>query len=237
MEENKKKGKVTAIVITLLIVIILVLVGYICYDKGMIFKSNTEKVKNKEETVIENEQLENKMSEEKALSIGKKLYDNSQEYYINRGKLEMTTSNSNGVMEPVYYRKNADGTFIVAEQSEFNSENMEIPYYKLVIEELKETFTISYFEKFCSLNQIVEKDGSYYVIAGDRGGNISFREYELSVNKIEQQKISFNVKTYFLSKNQTYETYTKETAAVKNTDFVIELENGKWKVAQFTNVQ
>ena len=54
MEENKKSKKGLVVVIVLLILIILGLVGYICYDKGLIFKTEKEVVK-KEKKVKERE--------------------------------------------------------------------------------------------------------------------------------------------------------------------------------------
>ena len=45
MEEKKKSKKGTVFIIVLLILIILGLVGYICYDKGLIFKTEKEVVK------------------------------------------------------------------------------------------------------------------------------------------------------------------------------------------------
>ena len=62
MEENKKskKGLVLGIIAVL---IILGLVGYICYDKGLIFKSNKEVVK-KEKKIVEKEITNKELKED-----------------------------------------------------------------------------------------------------------------------------------------------------------------------------
>lgn len=70
MEENKK-GKGTVVIIVLLIAVILGLVCYICYDKGIIFKA-------KETTTNTNEKSKNKTEEEKVTFT-----DSELEKYVN----------------------------------------------------------------------------------------------------------------------------------------------------------
>ena len=56
--EEKKKGKGSLIVIILLVIVILGLVGYICYDKGVILKTNTKEVEDKNVKKDSNEEKE-----------------------------------------------------------------------------------------------------------------------------------------------------------------------------------
>lgn len=224
MEENKKRN-VTGIVIGILLFII---AGLSIFVLVLLFKDkgyNTNEVikeqsnKNTIEQVSTNNKKET-ISSEQALLIGKEKYKKAEEYYS--GIKDLGESIKVGVGEAKKV---------------------------LCINDIKELFSKNKFDKFIgkitdeseNFNNLLEKDGEYYRTDSAAGGVQSYLYTDdLTIKSIDENKIIFEVKSYYLVNDEPYlsnidpkeyvKTAAKDKIETKANEFIIIKENGNWKV-------
>lgn len=181
-------------------------------DSEEVKKNISESVQNPantgDVTKEENEPEEvNTISEEEAMSIGNNLYKKAATYYW--GNVETT---GNSIQDGMY---------------------MEISN----ISEIKSVFSAQGFRQFIANNEYIsEIDGSYYRVAADRGGDLSYLGNELQVESITDNRIVFNsIEKYAADENEWGLTESQVTSITRKTNrFVIVKENGSWKVEDYT---
>ena len=113
----------------------------------------------------------------------------------------------------------------------FVNENLE--YYKITnINEVKEVYTKNTFSEFCNRAQIIEKNGSYYGRGPAGGGDISYLGYELKVDEIKDNKITFSVVKKYIANEDEYGLDLEQVKDIRieNETFIIVKENNDWKI-------
>lgn len=250
MEEVKKKSKGSLIVIILLVIVIIGLVLYILFAGNSnisIIKNNNKNVEDKNTTINnkDNETVKtNVISNEEAISIGEDLYKKAASLYVSvGGKYEQVQPDQNGGSTYVCYRRNNDRSFTKANCSEFIGEGNSNYYFKLITSDITDLLTKNMFNVFILNfsvgigNGIIEEyNGEYYRLAGDRGGNTSYRTSDLTVVKNDGDVITFDLTSYY-DYSQDPAAFDKSKADKKIAQpFVIKKEDGVWKVDRFTEI-
>ena len=227
MEKNKKKFSTFEIIMIMLTIVIIVGLGIAFLV--VLLRSNGKdtneliKEQNTQNTAVEQISANNKketISKEQALLIGKEKYKKAEEYY-------------SGIKDL--------GEFIQVGVGEGRK--------VLCINDIKDLFSKNKFDKFTrkiadeseNFNNLLEKDGEYYRIDTGVGGIQSYLYTDdLTVKSIDENKIVFEVKSYYLVNDEPYlsnmdpkeyvKTVSKDKIETKVNEFTIIKENGKWKV-------
>lgn len=113
------------------------------------------------------------------------------------------------------------------------SEGSEDEYYKITnINEVKELYTTNAFSKFCTRAGIIEKNGTYYNIPASGESDISYLGYELKVDNISENKITFTVIKKYCANEEDWglEPEQVQDITTKEETFIIVKENSTWKV-------
>ena len=216
MEKNQEAKKGNSINIFLIIAIIL-LVCSIAFMVGSILNNNSSSGSS---TGSDNK--ENLLSDDEALKIGKELYE-----------------------------KGYDALHFYGREESLSAENCEKEYnevLKIFKKDVKIINLGGYYESendmnFSSLeSHFKNEQGAWDCIAAARGGNIEFMaEKELTIEKIEENKISF-IKQATYCKDAEYDENDDErqkclsTVQTMNHKFIIEKEDETWKIAQISSV-
>lgn len=140
----------------------------------------------------------NLMSESEALKLGKDLYKKANQSYWGAFTF---------------------GTDIISD----NDTLME--YIEITnLEDFLNLYTAKGFKQFKDQTYVYEFKGKYYVPYGDRGMDIEYQGNELSIDKIETDKITFT----------SIEKYDNNTTPIVKNKFIIAKENNTWKIEEFT---
>lgn len=117
----------------------------------------------------------------------------------------------------------------------------EIPYYKVInVSELKETFSTNGFKDYMKENEIIEKDGEYYMPALGWGSDITYYGRDgYIIKSITENKIEaiFREKYYTNAEDIDKGDVEGVDFTIVENKFVAIKENGVWKVEEFTNPQ
>lgn len=117
----------------------------------------------------------------------------------------------------------------------------EIPYYKVInVSELKETFSTNGFRAYMKENEIIEKDGEYYMPALGWGSDITYYGRDgYIIKSITENKIEaiFREKYYTNAEDIDKGAVEGVDFTIVENKFVVIKENGVWKVEEFTNPQ
>ena len=156
--------------------------------------------------------VETKMTQSKALSIGKKLYKKAYQYYW--------ASNISYNYSKIYTIKG-------------------IQYCKVTtnMNNVKKYFSTNGFKRYLKNNGYVSKIGNtYYRVLADRGGNIFYIGNTLEIKQITSNKIVFTSIEKYIDSNSDADPFDYKDSDIvqENKKFVIVKENNEWKIDSFT---
>lgn len=231
MEKKEKKFSFLEIIKIMLTMIVIVGLGIaflvvLLRNNG---DNNTNEIikEQSNKNTIEQISTNNKkeiISNEQALLIGKEKYKKAEQYYSRLKEL---------------------GESI---QVEYKGQNVNASKV-LSIKDIKDLFTKNKFDKYIrkvkdeseNYNSLLEKGGEYYRLDTDMGGVLSYLYTDdLTVKSIDENKIVFEAKSYYLVNDEPYlsnvnpkeyvKTVPKDKIEIKTNKFTIVKENGDWKV-------
>lgn len=231
MEKKEKKFSFLEIIKIMLTMIVIVGLGIaflvvLLRNNG---DNNTNEIikEQSNKNTIEQISTNNKkeiISNEQALLIGKEKYKKAEQYYSRLKEL---------------------GESI---QVEYKGQNVNASKV-LSIKDIKDLFTKNKFDKYIrkvkdeseNYNSLLEKGGEYYRLDTDMGGVLSYLYTDdLTVKSIDENKIVFEAKSYYLVNDEPYlsnvnpkeyvKTAPKDKIEIKTNKFTIVKENGDWKV-------
>lgn len=162
--------------------------------------------------------------EEEFIFIGKRLHQLTAGIYIS-GPL---------VNYDVYYA--FDEYNNAYEIDQFNAGRLDI-YNLIDVDYIRGILTKTGFDNYYNKNKslIVESKGNYYHLSGNRGANISYYKSEFEIVDINDSYVKYKVHNYYVNDyvelGKSY--YEENELNVVTYDFVLEKEDGVWKVSQF----
>lgn len=220
---NKEVNTSAGITIFLLAATFLIFISFFIISRNVdhigdvhVSKKNVERIEEKNDV--------NVLTEQEALTIGNDLFVKVSDIFVNRGLNVEKDSNS----QSVYYRRNADDSFVVS--SDFDNENHE--YEKIIISDVKDLLTDDMFNEFCSMFDVIKYQDDYYRMVGFGSANISYKETELNVISITEDNIVFDaVSSYYVSLEES--DNPDDEFVYKNNKFELKKENNSWKVSEF----
>lgn len=173
---------------------------------------NSTQVQNNTENQTQNKST-SVLSTQEALTIGNEMYKKAKNCYWNGVKY--------------------------SENSSYDIDKNGSSYYKITnINEIKSVLVDEAFSDFLNKKLIKEKDGEYYIVAADRGGDISYLDNELKIDSITENKIEFTSIEKYCANEEDYGVYNSSNDVkdiiTKEYKFVLVKESGKWKVSGFT---
>ena len=120
------------------------------------------------------------------------------------------------------------------EIDQFNADGLDI-YNLIDVDYVRGTLTKTGFDNYCNKFGIVESQGNYYRLYGDRGANIFYYKSEFEIVDMSDESIKYKVHNYFVkdSVDLGKEDYNVSELDIVAHDFVLEKEDGVWKVSQF----
>ena len=195
---------------------------------------------NNTNTVVEDNKIYDSelLSEEEALKIGNELYKKAGEIFIRRGGSIEMENVSDDIRGSVGYKKNDDNSFSRVDDNSFFYNNKDYyRYVKLVISDVTDILSSKLFIDFCNDFEIIKYNNEYFRIEGDRGSNMLYGGTELNVISISNDKIVYDaVSSYYLNADDVFNHVSISEAQIekKNNKFELILENGSWKVNEFT---
>ena len=219
-DSSNKNGIGKTIIIILLLVVILGLIFYICYDKGLIL-NNKEEVE-KENTETDNEESKeikntiNKLTEQEALALGKEMWKYAYSTYWGTEptwKTHLGDKNEYGGVQKI-----CDTT----------------------IEEVKQKYTSDFkAREHCSLedkSQCLEDTVDEFIGSNPcgghaRGGDQFHKETNLEIKSIEENKIIFKAISSYCD-TSFCQDYTNITHHVED-EFIITKQNDTWLISYF----
>ena len=171
------------------------------------------------------------LNESEAFKIGKDLFDKAGNIYLNYGnKIEKNSNN-----KTIYYQKVQDA-FIVSKNNSFNGIDGNLPYVKLIIDDVTNIFSKKEFKNFCNELLIIEYDNDYYCLDNSREAVLNYANTELELISISHNKLFFKAFSYYyLNASDAYQKadYHSVETEKRENNFEIILENGNWKVNEF----
>lgn len=111
--------------------------------------------------------------------------------------------------------------------------NEGLDYYEITnINEVKGLYTTNAFSKFSNRVEILERNGSYYGRGPAGGGDISYLGYELKVDNISENEITYTVIKKYCANEEDWglEPEQVQNITTKEESFIIVKENNIWKV-------
>lgn len=208
--DNVLKNRLIAFMLCL-VSCVLVFVAFILIDNNVFSLK-----KNNCGTAINNN--ENLLSESDAISIGNKLHEDVGDLFVTHGLRDCDTVYSYNYFK-MEVASNYD-TYV---------------YCKLKYDENRQVLSSNGFLELVKYADAISSQGEFYILAGDRGANISYQGFELKVVSIEENKITFKVDELYYDLEYGEEAPSdKSLYEVKTNDFVIVKEDNTWKVDSYT---
>ena len=237
--EKEKTGKGKNIVIVILILIILGLTGYIVYDKLVTDKKTVQK---QEQTKKAQSQKVNIISQGEAIMVGKDLYKKSRDLSNWQFELFNNGSTDNKTDQKNYKIENG----IATEMPEGEYSKIYTKFNDTISKNIKDLFTTNGLNQF--LNYQTSKNNSFIVkdnndnfyLQKNVGGRLGYHvidDFDIQVNKIEENSVTFTVSDYWFEVGSDESDYSKsspDAAKIDNT-FKIAKENDAWKVEDYTD--
>ena len=165
------------------------------------------------------------LKEEEFIFIGKRLHKLAAQMYFS-----VISDNYN-----VYYAFDENNNAYEIDQ--FNAGGLDI-YNLIDVDYIRGILTKTGFDNYYNKNKslIVESKGNYYHLSGNRGANISYYKSEFEIVDINDSYVKYKVHNYYVNDyvelGKSY--YEENELNVVTYDFVLEKEDGIWKVSQFT---
>ena len=177
------------------------------------------------------------LTEEEALIIGNELFERVGSIYLHRGGSVEKKVDHNGNIQLVFYRKNADGSIIVSDSNNYSGKNDDVPYVRLIVDDILEILSKKLFNEFCKEFNIFKYNDSYYKVDGDRGSVFGYIGTELKFLSASKNKLLFNaVSSYYLNSDDVIKEVPISDAEIESRTNIFELiyEDNSWKVNKFT---
>ena len=222
MEKKNNKGLIITVVILVLLVI--GLGSYIVYDK-VLNKEVQEPVK---EATVNNDGI----SEDLAISLGKKLYIEARDVAYNLCALPHNT-------DICYYQKNG----IMMEDNTCQSQTDEL-YYNVNYDLYKDIFTqngLNQYEKFMSSkgNFLISNNKYYvYMNLGDCYQGLDKDATKISISNMSENKIVYDINEHYCDFDENYEdciTNNGKFGTNIDTTITIIKENNDWKIEEYND--
>lgn len=233
---TKKRGKDLVIIISVLVIVILSLICYICYDKGIIFNSNktsTTKTTEKEKNDSLNKNEEKEKEEEENITFS----DSELETYVN-----YISPVSNGPSALIYNTdhissKNLSpakkieyiGSHIYSKHTstpDFQYDIISENDIKNEIEKIygKNSYERTSFNLGCGDYNLNQNEGNYYSKTGCGGSNATFVSNIVIDYKATKKKLEITTVYAFIDgmENKIYKDYNKSIPLDNYTDGNVE---------------
>ncbi len=233
---TKKRGKDLVIIISVLVIVILSLICYICYDKGIIFNSNktsTTKTTEKEKNDSPNKNEEKEKEEEENITFS----DSELETYVN-----YISPVSNGPSALIYNTdhissKNLSpakkieyiGSHIYSKHTstpDFQYDIISENDIKNEIEKIygKNSYERTSFNLGCGDYNLNQNEGNYYSKTGCGGSNATFVSNIVIDYKATKKKLEITTVYAFIDgmENKIYKDYNKSIPLDNYTDGNVE---------------
>lgn len=251
MENSTEKNKNKFLIF--LVIVIVALSGYIIYDKVTEGNVKTDIKDTSNETLEDNDTLgevkeepevekTTTLSNDEAIKIGKELYLKAKGLYI--CQMQKITGDNNWFENTTEYSVSNGVASVIPNGSDMQG----FGYNKVksdVSNKISALFTSDGLEKY--LNQEVmdnkawlakDNSGIFYCKSYlSRSGTRELSEIGISVSNIEEDEISFAVTDYMgrAGLNESEYNVNSQSIAKKTNSFKIELENGTWKIDEYTD--
>lgn len=233
---TKKRGKDLVIIISVLVIVILSLICYICYDKGIIFNSNktsTTKTTEKEKNDSPNKNEEKEKEKEENITFS----DSELETYVN-----YISPVSNGPSALIYNTdhissKNLSpakkieyiGSHIYSKHTstpDFQYDIISENDIKNEIEKIygKNSYERTSFNLGCGDYNLNQNEGNYYSKTGCGGSNATFVSNIVIDYKATKKKLEITTVYAFIDgmENKIYKDYNKSIPLDNYTDGNVE---------------